>query len=56
MGYPRLLWRAEVVIFIGPRVRENPGGMKIKDVREAQLVVAEHHAELLKIWRRYNNG
>jgi hypothetical protein len=44
------------VIFIGPRaeVRENPGAMKVKDVREAQLVVAEHHAELLKLWRRYN--
>ena len=47
---------AEVVIFIGPRaeVRENPGAMKIKDVREAQIVVAEHHAELLKLWRQYN--
>jgi hypothetical protein len=28
--------------------------MKIKDVREAQHVVAEHHAELLALWRRYN--
>jgi hypothetical protein len=46
---------AEVVIFIGPRalVREN-SGMKRKDVREAQAVVAEHHAELLNLWREYN--
>ena len=47
---------SEVVIFIGPRaeVRENPGAMKLKDVREAQLVVAEHHNELSDLWRRYN--
>ena len=44
------------MIFIGPRarVRENPGAKKIKDVREAQLVVAEHRAELLKVWRQFN--
>jgi Domain of unknown function (DUF4160) len=47
---------AEVVILIGrlAEVRENRGAMKIKDVREAQIVVARHRAELLKIWRRYN--
>jgi hypothetical protein len=28
--------------------------MKLKDVREAQLVVAEHHNELSDLWRRYN--
>jgi len=28
--------------------------MKVKDVREAQLVVAEHHVELMKLWRQYN--
>jgi hypothetical protein len=46
---------AEVVIFIGPRaeVRENIA-MKIKDVREAQLLVSEHHGELSELWSRYN--
>lgn len=44
------------MIFIGPRaeVRENAGGMKLKDVRDAQLVVAEHHVELAALWREYN--
>ena len=48
---------AEVVILIGRRaeVRENPGDMKIKDVRDAQVIVAEHRDELLKLWRRYND-
>ncbi len=47
---------AEVVILIGPRaeVRENVGGMKLKDVRDAQVVVAEHHVELAVLWRKYN--
>jgi hypothetical protein len=47
---------AEVVILIGRRaeVRENPGDMKIKDVCDAQVIVAEHRDELLKLWRRYN--
>jgi len=62
MGYQKLSRRddvlyggAEVVIFIGPRavVREN-AGMKRKDVREAQAVVAEHHEELLDLWREFN--
>jgi hypothetical protein len=46
---------AEVVIFIGPRavVREN-SGMKREDVHEAQAVIAEHHVELLELWRQYN--
>jgi hypothetical protein len=46
---------AEVVIFIGPRslVREN-AGMKRKDIREAQLLVSEHHVELMTLWIEYN--
>ena len=44
-----------MVIFIGPRslVREN-AGMKRKDIREAQLLVSEHHVELMTLWIEYN--
>ena len=47
---------AEVVIFIGPRaeVRETRGAMNIKDVRDAQAIVAAHCFQLRKLWRRYN--
>ena len=29
--------------------------MRIKDVCEAQRVVADHHVELFNLWRRYND-
>ena len=47
---------AEAVILISraATVREKSRRMRLKDVREAQKVVAQHHRELMRLWRKYN--